>query len=230
MRAALPRLARSSFDDVLAAVGRGEMVSADVVRAVHPEIAEPRKAGVAPDKEAGWFGVDKAENFRFKVPTGSGSPPMRSIPIRGQPDNLPVSFAPGGAVPGDRIVGIRHDRASASRSTRSSRRSSWSSRIRIRGSTCAGTSIRTRRELFPAQIAVTAINEPGALAAITSAVSEQGGNIEDLRVVTRSPDLREILVDVQVWDLKQLNAIFGPDARPQEPLARRARQRMSRAP
>ena len=34
-----------SVDDVLAAVGRGEMFSGDVVKAVHPDFTEERKAG-----------------------------------------------------------------------------------------------------------------------------------------------------------------------------------------
>ena len=40
IRAALPRLARSTLDDVLAAVGRGEMRSADVVRAAGSDSPE----------------------------------------------------------------------------------------------------------------------------------------------------------------------------------------------
>ena len=67
----------------------------------------------------------------------------------------------------------------------------------------------TRKELFPAQLAVTAINEPGALAGITTSISDHGGNIDDIRVMSRSQDFREVLVDVEVWDVKQLNAIIA---------------------
>src|SRR3712207_9494506 len=43
LKGALPRLARLSIEDVLAAVGRGEMFSGDVVRAVYPDYKnEPR--------------------------------------------------------------------------------------------------------------------------------------------------------------------------------------------
>ncbi len=44
LKAALPRLARVSIEDVLAAVGRGEMFSGDVVRAVYPDFKEDRRA------------------------------------------------------------------------------------------------------------------------------------------------------------------------------------------
>ena len=216
LRAALPRLARQSLDDVLAAVGRGEIFSGDVIRAVHPEIAEPRKAGAPPAAgEAGWFGLEKAENFRFKVPgapqaADDAAGAARPIPIRGQSGDLPVSFAPnGGAVPGDRIVGILtpgegitiYPIQSPALTAFDDQPERW---LDVRWDIDP-----SRKELFPAQIAVTAINEPGALAAITAAIGDHGGNIDDLRVMSRSPDFREVLVDVEVWDLKQLGAIMA---------------------
>ena len=37
LQGALPRLARSSIEEVMSSVGRGEMSAADVVRAMHPD-------------------------------------------------------------------------------------------------------------------------------------------------------------------------------------------------
>ena len=42
LQGALPRLARSSIDDVMAAVGRGEMKASDVARAMYPDYREER--------------------------------------------------------------------------------------------------------------------------------------------------------------------------------------------
>src|SRR5712691_851608 len=47
---ALPRLARASIDDVFAAVGRGEMRAADVVRAMYPDYKDERAVLPAPPK------------------------------------------------------------------------------------------------------------------------------------------------------------------------------------
>ena len=92
LKGALPRLARVSVEDVLAAVGRGEMFSGDVVRAVYPDYLDERR-GSADGKGAG-------------QPDGAGEQPA-GIPIRGLNTDMPIRFAPeGGAVPGDRIVGI----------------------------------------------------------------------------------------------------------------------------
>ena len=47
--------------------------------------------------------MKKLTSVKFKVPDADGA----AIPIRGINGDLPVRFAPdGGAVPGDRIVGI----------------------------------------------------------------------------------------------------------------------------
>ena len=139
-----------------------------------------------------------------------GEGPMRPIPIRGQSGDLPVSFAPnGGAVPGDRIVGILtpgegitiYPIQSPALTAFDDQPERW---LDVRWDIDP-----SRKELFPAQIAVTAINEPGALAAITGTVGENGANIDDIRVMSRSADFREVLVDVEVWDLKQLGAILA---------------------
>ena len=78
LKAALPRLARSSIDDVMVGVGRGEIYSSDVVRAVHPDFKDERKAGPAvPQNEIGWFELPKAANLVFRVPGGPGKPETR---------------------------------------------------------------------------------------------------------------------------------------------------------
>ena len=107
LKAALGRLARASIDDVFISVGRGELYSADVVRAIYPDFQEERKAGPAiSPSESGWFGLAKAANLVFRVP---GQPQDgAALPLRGVDWDIPVKFAPkGGAVPGERIVGIR---------------------------------------------------------------------------------------------------------------------------
>src|SRR4029077_5153637 len=105
LQGALPRLARASIEEVLSSVGRGEMRAADVVRAMYPDYKEERAAAIAqqPKPESGWFGLKRAKSVKVKAPGEATA----AIPIRGINSDLPVRFAPnGGAVPGDRIVGI----------------------------------------------------------------------------------------------------------------------------
>ncbi len=106
LEGALPRLARASIEDVMSAVGRGEMKAADVVRAMYPDYKDERVTAVAPKAESGWFGLKRAKAVKFKLPEAAAENGA-AIPIRGINTDLPVRFAPnGGAVPGDRIVGI----------------------------------------------------------------------------------------------------------------------------
>src|SRR5215213_3527882 len=106
LKGALPRLARSSIDDVLAAVGRGEMFSGDVVKAVFPDFKEERRAPAPEANPGGWLSLAKGWSIKIKLPR-KDSGGESGIPIRGLDSDLPVRFAPdGGAVPGDRIVGI----------------------------------------------------------------------------------------------------------------------------
>ncbi len=211
LKAALPRLARTSLDDVLAAVGRGEIFSGDVVKAVYPDYKIDRAAGPAPDKGGrGWFGIRQAEGLVFKVPGAEQEDETRSIPIRGLDGDLPVKFAPnGGAVPGDRIVGILtkgegitiYPIQSPALTAFDDQPERW---LDVRWDI-----EDTERHRFPAQIAVTAINEPGTLAQIAAVVGENDGNIDSISITGRSQDFREMVIDLEVWDLKHLNAIIG---------------------
>ena len=74
---------------------------------MYPDYKEERVARVARRRRrrAAGSGSSKAKSLNFKVPDGKDG--AGAIPIRGLNGDLPVRFAPnGGAVPGDRIVGI----------------------------------------------------------------------------------------------------------------------------
>ena len=215
VKGALPRLARGDIDDVMAAVGRGEMYSGDVVKAVHPEFKEDlhRKAGPAPERgETGWFGMKKAASLVFKVP---GATPKHdtsdmAIPIRGLRGDLPVSFAPnGGAVPGDRIVGILtpgegitiYPIQSPALTAFDDQPERW---LDVRWDIDDAD-----HSYFPAQIIVTTINEPGSLGLIATTIGEAQANIDSIAIAARSADFRELTIDIEVHDLKHLNDILS---------------------
>lgn len=204
---ALPRLARHSIEDVLAAVGRGEMVSGDVVKAVFPDFREEAvRAGPGAQGE-GWFGVPGAEKLKFKVPGAENS---GSIPIRGLSNDLPVRFAPnGGAVPGDRIVGILtpgegitiYPIQSPALSAYDDEPWRW---LDVRWDVS-----ETDRRRFAVEIVVSVINEPGSLADITRVIADHDANIDHVSMRAKTADFREIVLDIEVWDLKHLNAILA---------------------
>jgi RelA/SpoT family (p)ppGpp synthetase len=207
---ALPRLARTSLEDVMAAVGRSELKASDVARAMYPDYKEERAAAMAvkPKSESGWFGLKKLTSVKFKVPGMSTQGP--AIPIRGINGDLPVSFAPdGGAVPGDRIVGILtpgegitiYPIHSAALSEFEDKPERW---LDLRWDAEESTPQR-----FPARIAVQSVNEPGSLAQIAQVIAEHDGNIDNIRMTRRAPDFTDVLIDLEVYDLKHLTAIIA---------------------
>ncbi len=209
LRAALPRLARGSCEDVYAAVGRGEILSGDVVKAVYPEFKDDRKIATAIDRnDTGWFGLRKASRLMFKVPGSQAD--ERAIPIRGARGDMPVRFAPnGGAVPGDRIVGILtpgegitiYPIQSPALSAFDNEPERW---LDVRWDL-----EEMGADKFPAQLKVSIINEPGALGVVAGVIGEAGANIDNVSFEARSPDFRDMLIDLEVTDLKHLTAIMS---------------------
>jgi GTP diphosphokinase / guanosine-3',5'-bis(diphosphate) 3'-diphosphatase len=210
LQGALPRLARASIEDLMAAVGRGEMKAADVARAMYPDYKEERATlAPAPKSDSGWFGLKKALPLKFKVPETADA---CAIPIRGTNSDLPVSFAPdGGAVPGDRIVGIMTpgegitiypiQSLSLKEFDDDSERWRW---LDVRWDVDDGSPQR-----FPARVSVQSLNEPGTLAQIAQVIAEHDGNIDNIRMTRRAPDFTDLLIDLEVYDLKHLNAIIA---------------------
>ena len=206
---ALPRLARASVDDVMAAVGRSELKASDVARAMYPDYKEERAAAMAakPKSESGWFGLKKLTSVKFKLPDNAAGP---AIPIRGINRDLPVRFAPdGGAVPGDRIVGILtpgegitiYPIQSPALSEFEDKPERW---LDVRWD----EEERAPRR-FPARIAVQSVNEPGSLAQIAQVIAEHDGNIDNIRMTRRAPDFTDVTIDLEVYDLKHLTAILA---------------------
>jgi (p)ppGpp synthase/HD superfamily hydrolase len=206
---ALPRLARASIDDVFAAVGRGEMRPSDVARAMYPDYKEERISPAPPPKtETGWFGLKRGKSVKFKVPTDEQS--AASIPIRGINSDLPVRFAPdGGAVPGDRIVGILNPGEGITIYPIQSPTLKEFEETPERWLDVRWDMDERTPQRFPARVAVQSVNEPGTLAQIAQVIAEHDGNIDNIRMTRRSPDFTDLTIDLEVYDLKHLNAIIA---------------------
>ncbi|MCA3595233.1 MAG: bifunctional (p)ppGpp synthetase/guanosine-3',5'-bis(diphosphate) 3'-pyrophosphohydrolase [Methylobacterium sp.] len=201
------RLARPGLEDVYAAVGRGELHSGDVVKAVFPDFKEETPKTAAGLNGAGWFGVQGADEVKFKVPGKEGG--ASALPIRGLSDDLPVRFAPGGGpVPGERIVGILtpgegitiYPIQSPSLSAFDEEPWRW---LDVRWDVEEG-----ERRRYPARLIVSVINEPGSLAEVARVMAETDANIDNIEMRSKTRDFREMLFDIEVWNIKHLTAII----------------------
>ncbi|MDQ0316084.1 RelA/SpoT family protein [Amorphus orientalis] len=188
------RLGKATVDDLLAAVGRGELSSGEVVRAVDPTAnldgeAKPAKKVV-----------------KKKAPGKDGP---QSLPIRGLRGDYPVRFAPHlGAVPGDRIVGILtpgegvtiYPIQSSALQEFEDQPERW---VDVRWDIEDDSQQR-----FPTQIIIAAINEPGSLASIAQIISDNDGNIDNIKMIQKGSDFHDMIIDLEVWDLKHLNRLI----------------------
>jgi GTP pyrophosphokinase len=60
-----------------------------------------------------------------------------------------------------------------------------------------------------ARLQVMTLNQPGSLGSLSTAIGRQGGNITDLRFGAKSPDLYEMILDIEVDDLDHLGRVVA---------------------
>lgn len=211
----LSRVGQRSVEDLFTAVGRGEITADEVLKAVDPTLVQegaPKRRTITRNDE-GWFNLRRVTSFKFRWPgllaDIEDEDGEKGIPIRGVNGSSIVRFCDGGAVPGERIVGILdpgqgitiypihspHLREFEEQLDR------W---IDVTWDIREGAT-----ELFPARIRVMAVNEPGSLGKIASVIGAAGANIDKLQMVNRGHDYTEMRIDVEVLDLKHLTDMLN---------------------
>ena len=214
IKKALPKLNYKSLDDAFAAVGRNDLQIETVAKTVVPESAPAdtykptRRFGRAKGQD-GWFNIATAmRSLKFRGEdvanrlSGAGS-----ISIKGAKSDMPVTFDEGGAVPGDRIVGVMMPGQGIrifqihSPKLENYQHENW---IDVTWDVDPKA-----EERFPALISVAAPNRPGSLAQIAQVIGETGGNIDNLKMIRRAPDFTELRIGLEVWDLAHLNHIIA---------------------
>lgn len=188
----IPRLGMKNAEDVLAAVGRGEMAASDVLRAMGLEFEEKRPK--------------TAKTAQARKRPGQGGP---AIAVRGVDRDLPIRIArETGAVPGDRIVGILTQGEGITVYPIFARALQAFDDQPARWVDLAwDTSDETLR--YPSRISVKIHNEVGALAQVTQAIGELDGNIDQLQMLTRAKDFYDLDIVLEVNNLKHLTSIMN---------------------
>ncbi|HYA07712.1 MAG TPA: RelA/SpoT AH/RIS domain-containing protein, partial [Xanthobacteraceae bacterium] len=144
---------------------------------------------------------------KFRVPQeGDGA----AIPIRGINTDLPVRFAPnGGAVPGDRIVGIMTPGEGITIYPIQSEALKQFEEAPERWLDVRWDVDDEAPQRFPARLKVQSVNEPGTLAQIAQVIAEHDGNIDNVKMTRQSPDFTEMTIDLEVYNLKHLTSIIS---------------------
>ncbi|MDO1581625.1 RelA/SpoT family protein [Rhizobium oryzicola] len=220
LKPVLHRLGHKEVEDAIASVGRGELSSLDVMRAVYPDYKDERTT-VKPAADQGWFNMPSASGMAFRLPDGKRTATEAAkaaedansadhLPIRGLASNVEVRFAPAGAVPGDRIVGIMEEGKgltiypiqSSALQHFDDQPERW---IDVRWDLD-----EANRSRFPAKLALNTLNEPGTLASVCKTTADLDINIKTLHMVgNAASDFSDIAVEVEVWDLRHLTQLLS---------------------
>jgi guanosine-3',5'-bis(diphosphate) 3'-pyrophosphohydrolase len=201
-------------DDIFANVGSGHFVAKEVFKTIFPaHKTEPAKAlDNDPDKVA------------LKKPTDNSGKPM---PIKGLIPGMAVHFARCcHPLPGDRIVGIVTTGKGVTIHTIDCETLETFADTPERWIDVSWGEGPDSPEAHVGRLEITIGNEPGALAALTTVIGKNGGNITNLKITNRSIDFWDMLLDVYVNDTRHLsNIIAALRATPQIASVDRARGR-----
>jgi GTP pyrophosphokinase len=183
-------------DDLFAMVGEGLVTGREVLVAIFPGLKQP--APKAPGK------VVPIARARAPKP-GAG----HAIPIRGLIPGMAVHYARCcHPLPGDRIVGIVttgkgvaiHTIDCETLESFADTPERWLD---------VGWDVNEVMQELVGRLNVVIANEPGSLGSLTTVIGKNLGNITNLKITNRSVDFFEMLLDVEVKDVKHLSNIIA---------------------
>ena len=210
----VPQMRVDNIDDIFANIGSGHFAAKDIFRTIFPahkvETAAAAKEN-DPDKIA------------YAKRPDSGKP----MPIKGLIPGMAMHFARCcHPLPGDRIVGIVTTGKGVTIHTIDCETLETFADTPERWLDVSWGDGPDAPEAHVGRLEVTITNEAGALAALTTVIGKNGGNITNLKIVNRTLDFWDMLLDVYVHDTRHLsNIIAALRATPQVASVDRARGR-----
>jgi len=195
LESALARLKQRSVDDLLAALGRGDLTSGEVDAALFPA---RRLQGIA--RRA--LSVARG---RRGTKAGDGGIPVRGL-IPGMAVHLAECCNP---LPGERIVGIVTTGKGVTIHTIDCDTLEGFSDTPERWLDLSWEADAEEKGVHVGRLNLVVANETGSLSELTTAIAKNKGNISNLKITSRSLDFFEMLVDVEVRDVRHLGNIVA---------------------
>jgi len=193
---------QASVDDLVATVGAGLVGAREVLTAVYPGLKQPRKgsADVVPISRARGKTGKSGEGAR------AGKPEDGKIAIRGLIPGMALHFARCcHPLPGDRIVGIITTGKGVTIHTIDCATLESFSEAPERWIDVGWDSANDGDGgVYTGRLKVTVSNQPGSLSSLSTVIARHEGNISNLRIVNRSMDFFDMVIDVEVADVKHL--------------------------
>ena len=193
----LPNFEAESIDDIYAKVGEGLISGWDVLRAVYPGYKQSK--------------LEKVVN--------SLKPVFKKSLRKNKKDDLKINgLIPGMAVhfsgcchplPGDRIVGIVTTGKGVAVHTIDCKQLEKYADEPERWLDISWGDEASQDGIYTGRLKVMLTNEPGTLGEFSNVIARYNGNISNLNIVNRTISYFEILVDIEVKDLKHLTDIIA---------------------
>lgn len=201
-----------SVDDLIADVGEGTLTGKEVVLQVYPELkTSPAQHA---DNVVLLGRVNKAPPKRDKA---------NAVPIKGLIPGMAMHFA--GCchpLPGDRIVGIVSTGKGVTVHTIDCENLEQYAETPERWLDISWD--ETDGAAHIGRVDLVVANEPGALSTVTTVIAKNVGNITNLKITNRTTEFFEMLIDIEVRDVKHLtNVIAALRATPSISSVERAR-------
>ncbi|WP_028878691.1 RelA/SpoT family protein [Terasakiella pusilla] len=182
-------------EDIMAEVGSGHLHARDILEAVFPGIKAKKTV------------------TSTKIPTKSNKDKDKtdSVPIRGLIPGMAMHFA--GCchpLPGDRIVGIvTTGRGVTIHTIDCDTLMQFQNEPERWLDVSWDMTQQNENSKHVGRIKLTVLNEPGALGSLSMIIAKNRGNIHNLKITHRTQEFFEIIVDVEVDDVRHLTNIIA---------------------
>lgn len=193
LKAVLTRFNADTVEDLHVKLGEGQITGRDILYAIFPGAK------------------DKDNEQNKKAPqTRAKAPPSHAIPVRGLIPGMAVHYAKCcHPLPGDRIVGIVTTGKGVTIHTIECHTLEVFAEMPERWIDVSWEREPDDVAIFTGRIHAVISNEPGSLAALTTAIGRDGGNIINLKFSNRGQDFFDLIVDIEVSDVRQLTNIIA---------------------
>ncbi|OAN58039.1 RelA/SpoT family protein [Magnetospirillum moscoviense] len=184
-------------DDLMAMVGEGTVTAKDVVSSVYPELKNAQKTD-----NVVHLGRNKAKPAHEREKRGN------AVPIRGLIPGMAVHFA--GCchpLPGDRIVGIVTTGKGVTVHTIDCENLEQYAETPERWLDISWDETEGKAHIGRIDLVVN--NEPGTLSTVTTVIAKNMGNITNLKITNRTTEFFEMLIDIEVRDVKHLTNVIA---------------------
>jgi GTP pyrophosphokinase len=183
-----------TVDDLIASVGAGIIGAREVMISVYPGLKQQRKAN----------GADVVPITRARGKAAK-PPETGQVTIKGLIPGMAVHYARCcHPLPGDRIVGIITTGKGVTIHTIDCATLESFSDSPERWIDLSWDAVPDSDSAYTGRLKVTVANQPGSLSSLSTVIARHEGNISNLRIVNRSMDFFDMVIDVEVADVKHL--------------------------